>query len=133
MGEANWNFYLKLAELIQEEKNAAGARPATAMENEFKRLAKQKCPFCSGYGHSGDLCPTDWKIAKLRGGIREQNQILTSIRKKLREEAGMKNVSGFSLLSATKPMAGRKRRHHEMAADSYSANDASFMKRTRFV
>ena len=54
-----------------EYKNAA-----TVLEVEFKRLAKQICPYCDGYGHSGNDCPTDSKIAVLRGGVLEQTRVI---------------------------------------------------------
>ena len=43
---------------------------------EIDRLAKQKCPYCSGFGHSGNDCPTDYKLGQLRLGVREQATIL---------------------------------------------------------
>ena len=83
---------------------------AVVLGYEFARLIKQKCPYCDGYGHSGNDCPTDAKIAHLRGGVLEANRVLVQIRKECRDAAGMANVTGFSLLSAnpTKRTLGKR-------------------------
>ena len=67
---------------------------------EFDRLGKQECPYCNGFGHSGNDCPTDRKISWLRGGVREQTQVIQEARKSCRVAANMTDVKGFSLLSA---------------------------------
>ena len=83
---------------------------AIVLGYEFARLIKQKCPYCDGFGHSGNDCPTDAKIAHLRGGVLEANRVLVQIRKECRDAAGMANVTGFSLLSAnpTKRTLGKR-------------------------
>ena len=90
------------------------------------------CPYCDGYGHSGNDCPTDAKIAHLRGGVREQNQLLMKLRKELRDASNMKEVTGFSLLSASKPTIGVKRTHRERFNDAASVDNGFATKRTRF-
>ena len=84
------------------------------MQLEIDRLNKQKCGYCSGWGHSGNDCPTDKKLLHLRLGVREQATIITQMRKECRADAGMKNVRGFSRLPAKPKKAGRKRRHGEL-------------------
>ena len=86
------------------------------------------CPYCNGWGHSGNDCPTDAKIAHLRGGVREQNKLLQVIRKQLRDESGMSNVTGFSLLSATKPRAGAKRGRNEIRDMAWELNETMYGK-----
>ena len=65
----SWKFYT----LLEKEKRAEDLKqkggPATALLPEFERLMKQKCPYCDGFGHSGNDCPTDAKIAHMRGGV----------------------------------------------------------------
>ena len=39
---------------------------------EIERLHKQKCAYCSGFGHSKSNCPTDYKLSQLSMGVREQ-------------------------------------------------------------
>ena len=39
---------------------------------EMDRIGKQRCGYCDGYGHSGNDCPTDYKLDQLRIGVREQ-------------------------------------------------------------
>ena len=95
-----WKFYKYIAQQKTEETKTQKYGPATALDPEFERLNKQVCPYCDGYGHSGNDCPTDAKIKHMRGGVREQNKLLQAIRKTLRRETGMGSVTGFSLLSA---------------------------------
>ena len=73
---------------------------------ELARIGKQKCAYCDGFGHAGNDCPTDFKLNQLKMGVREQAQVVMSLRKAARDRANMKDVSGFSLLPA-KP--GKKR------------------------
>ena len=42
------------------------------IHEEIRRLNKQRCPYCSGWGHAGKHCATDAKLAQLRIGVREQ-------------------------------------------------------------
>ena len=115
------------------EINARQAGPALALYPEFERLAKQRCPYCSGYGHSGNDCPTDAKISHLRGGVREQNAFIQKCRKEAREASGMKNVTGFSLLSAQEIGGPRKRKRVDVEFDNHSMNDQLFAKRRKFL
>ena len=95
-----WSFYTKLK---NEEKHGASETVkelAKVLSLEIARLAKQKCAYCDGFGHSGNDCPTDRKLDQLRGGVREQTLLIQLIRKACRKDAGMADKTGFSLLSA---------------------------------
>ena len=70
---ALWDIIKKGADA---EVNDLAGGPNSALLPEFDRLKIQKCPYCSGFGHSGNDCPTDAKISHLRGGLREQNKAL---------------------------------------------------------
>ena len=115
----------------ENEKGAPG--PGFALLPEFERLAKQRCAYCSGWGHSGNDCPTDAKITHMRGGVREQNTFIQKCRKEARLNANMKNVTGFSLLSANTMNVGRKRKRPNFFSDVQSMNDSLYAKRRRFV
>ena len=58
---------------------------AKTVKLEIDRLAIQMCPYCSGYGHSGNDCPTDHKLSNLREGVREQVKIVAALRKQARQ------------------------------------------------
>ena len=90
------------------------------------------CPYCDGHGHSGNDCPTDAKIAHLRGGVQEQNKFLQATRKALRKASGMADVTGFSLLSASEPKPGTKRNRKQWAEESATLSDSIFSKRPRW-
>ena len=66
---ASWRMYEQISTLAANEKTRKTDGPASAMLPEFKRLNKQRCAYCSGFGHSGKDCPTDAKISRLRGGV----------------------------------------------------------------
>ncbi len=83
---------------------------AQVLDLEFERLQKQRCPYCDGFGHSGNDCPTDAKISHIRGGVKEQNTVITEVRKSCRLLAGMGKVTGFSLLSADPQKSGLGKR-----------------------
>ncbi len=102
---------------------------ARVLGYEFTRLEKQRCPYCDGFGHSGNDCPTDHKIAQLRGGVLEQNRVIQVIRKECRVASGMANVTGFSLLTAD-PKKGKlgKRKFTE----TQSEDDKFSFKRRKF-
>ena len=51
---------------------------------ELDRLMLQRCPDCSGYGHTSNLCPTRVKVGQLRMGVREQRALVDLVRKKCR-------------------------------------------------
>ena len=92
-----WQFKQKLDAYITKcPKDAAAANIAP----EVERLGKQRCGYCSGFGHSGNDCPTDAKLLQLRIGVREQAQLVQYLRKECRIAANMKGITGFSLLSA---------------------------------
>ena len=73
---AEWKFLIFIENESKKETTVGLANPAKALLPEFQRLAKQKCAYCSGWGHSGNDCPTDAKVSHLRGGVREQNTLL---------------------------------------------------------
>ena len=99
---------------------------------EFDRLKKQRCGYCDGWGHSGNDCPTDKKIDQLRGGVKEQDEVLTQIRKEGRKAAGMAGVTGFSLLSAD-PKKTRPKRKRVFSDDGLLGEDRPFGKRIKFA
>ena len=72
----NWQAYKELLEDAKKEVDARQIGMASQLKAEFERLAKQLCPYCSGFGHSGKECPTDAKISHLRGGICSQNRVI---------------------------------------------------------
>ena len=100
MVEEAWTWYKLLIKVAGDEDAMNSPAPATSLKTEFERLAKQLCPYCSGYGHAGKDCPTDAKLSHLRGGVREQNALLQRLRNECRTNAQLANVSGFSLLRA---------------------------------
>ena len=111
----HWTMQQKLTEISLNDKNEAIRVAASVLSVEFTRLAKQKCGYCDGFGHSGNDCPTDRKISHLRGGVAEQNKIVQQVRKASRIAANMKDVQGFSLLSAeTGKAISKKRKRSEM-------------------
>ena len=69
----------------------------------------------------------------MRGGVREQNKLIQLIRKKLRKDIDMSNVTGFSLLSVGPPKTGVKRTRTMMGDDTLSADFALYPKRKKFA
>ena len=106
--------------------------PGRALLPEFERLSKQECPYCSGWGHSGNDCPTDRKISHMRGGVREQNAYIQKCRKAARIASGMANVSGFSLLSAKPSLVGQKRKFSSLVSEVQSMDGSILGKRARY-
>ena len=47
-------------------------------------------------------------------------------------DAGMKDVTGFSLLSVNSMKVGQKRRHKDSFTDVQSMNDSLYKKRRKF-
>ena len=127
-----WKFYSHITQYAAHEKHKQKAGAACALAGEFGRLDKQVCPYCDGYGHSGNDCPTDAKISHLRRGVREQNELLQDIRKTLRAGSGMGQMTGFSLLSAQRPPKCRKRTRSELTSDAASINEIMYAKRPKF-
>ena len=105
---------------------------AIVLNFEFERLGKQKCGYCDGWGHSGNDCPTDRKISQLRGGVAEQNKVLQKLRKDCRVAAGMKNKTGFSLLSAETGKALSKKRKRSTMDETMNIANGYTAKRIRF-
>ena len=68
----------------------------------------------------------------MRGGVREQNKLIQAVRKALRKDSGMADVTGFSLLSVAPIRTGVKRTRQQMTDDTVSMNDALYSKKTRF-
>ena len=97
----------------------------TTLKLELTRIGKQKCAYCDGFGHAGNDCPTDFKLAQLRIGVREQAQLLLEMRKAARDRAAMKDVKGFSLLS------GRPKRKRARIETSLSDGDTLATKRLK--
>ena len=76
-----WTMQTRLTAIAGAVDNSPLKNAAIVLGYEFARLVKQRCAYCDGYGHSGNDCPTDSKIAQLRGGILEANQAIQLIRK----------------------------------------------------
>ena len=76
-----WNFLTKLTEIINKNPGNETGAAAKVLKFEFDRLNKQKCAYCDGFGHSGNDCPTDFKVSQLRGGVQEQTKVIQMIRK----------------------------------------------------
>ncbi len=128
----SWAFYTKLLAVAGTSEDEKKRTTAKVLSYEFERLNKQKCAYCSGFGHSGDDCPTDAKISLLRGGILEATCIISEIRKQLREDANMAGVTGFSLLSAEEGrLRSKKRGRVEMSGYQTEPNNFS-RKRFKF-
>ena len=81
MQTEQWEFEVILKQKIAEYPNWCVYK---AIKTETDRLVKQRCPFCSGWGHSGKDCPTDYKLSQLCGGVREQTQVIQFLRKSLK-------------------------------------------------
>ena len=105
---ATWHVHEAIAQESEKELKNSHTGPCTIILTELNRLKKQRCPYCSGFGHAGKDCPTDNKISRLRGGIREQNAVLVRLRKKCRISYNLAEVTGFSLLSAKKTKTFKK-------------------------
>ena len=73
MARVDWQMKARLTALGDRSQDATIKAAAQSLLVEFTRLNKQLCPYCDGWGHSGNDCPTDKKISQLRGGVREQN------------------------------------------------------------
>ena len=116
-----WTLQTKLTGIVGGIYPQTLKDAASVLNFEFERLKKQKCAYCNGFGHSGNDCPTDRKVAQMRGGVEEQNKILQRVRKECRVAAGMKNVKGFSRLTAdpTKIRLGKR-----LNPDSYEVMSA---------
>ncbi len=99
------------------------------LNQEFLRLKKQKCGYCDGFGHAGKDCPTDHKIANLRGGVAEQNKVLQLLRNECRVAAGMAGVKGLSLLSADPNLIRLGKRKRQDQNETMSADGASSRRR----
>ena len=127
-----WTFQKKLGEKVSGAATSNLKKAAEVLQLEFNRLAKQKCPYCDGFGHAGNDCPTDKKIAQMRGGVLEQTQVLTAIRKECRELAGMGKVTGFSLLTPhpSKSLLGKRLRSDHW--ETMSADNGYCAKRKKF-
>ena len=64
-----WIIHTELTKITQQSPYY---KAKCSIQDEISRLNKQKCPYCSGFGHAGKHCPTDAKLAQLRKGVREQ-------------------------------------------------------------
>ena len=104
-----WHLYKLISDQAAKEKPEQVSRPCTALLSELNLLNKQKCAYCSGFGHSADVCPTDAKLAHLRTGVAAQAKLVQEVRKAARKNAGMTGVKGFSRLKPIPKYAGTKR------------------------
>ena len=107
-----WNLATKIN--ATANNNAANQAPwmtaARAIMREIELLRAQKCPYCDGFGHSGNMCPTDAKLTLLRrGGTTEMRQVLTQARKDARADANLGDNRNYSKLSASLGQQLKKR------------------------
>ena len=90
---------------------------ALSLLEEFTKLGKQHCPFCSGWGHAGDDCPTDAKLAPLRLGTTAQRSLMTDLRAACRAKYKPANDVVYSMLQINAASSARKRKREAMAHD----------------
>ena len=76
---------------------------------EIERLAAQKCGYCSGWGHAGRDCATDFKLKQLQRGVREVAVIMLEIRTKCHKGVKREAVTGWSRLLAREKKVRRKK------------------------
>ena len=125
-------MHTELKVFADEAGNTKSSQVAKVLNYEFERLAKQKCAYCDGFGHSGNDCPTDRKVFQLRGGISEFTTVLQNLRKECRAKAGMGAVKGFSMLSADpKKTLGKKRIRGSLTETSGDSDDFGLKRRKR--
>ena len=67
----SWAWAELIKTFVADEAEKKKTFYAHGVLPEFVRLESQRCAYCSGYGHAGKDCPTDFKIARMRGGVRE--------------------------------------------------------------
>ena len=84
-----WDIYTIAKAKLDEDANNAVL--AMIME-EMDRLKLQRCPECSGYGHSAKRCPTTIKVNQLTTGIRKQAAVIKAIRATVRAKEPAKPV-----------------------------------------
>ena len=110
--EISWDLF-RIVNWSTQNNDAefAGQRiAAQAMKKEFELLYRQRCAYCSGYGHSGNQCPTDAKLLLMRrGGTGDMRLVLINARKQARKAAGMINNKNYSKLSVAAGMLLKKR------------------------
>ena len=68
----SWTFKNKLKEIVDGNDWDHSSDVASNLMLEIERISKQRCAYCDGFGHAGNDCPTDYKLAQLRVGVREQ-------------------------------------------------------------
>ena len=109
---SNWYMYKSILTVANGERETNAIGYGNALLPEFTRLHSQRCIACSGYGHSIKDCPTNAKLNHLRGGVREQNQLLKRALDYSRSKHPMCNVAAFSLLRVKNEF-----QEHESASD----------------
>ena len=115
----SWYFALYLDQNTSKVDNGAKA----ALKVELHLLLSQKCAYCSGFGHSGNDCPTDHKLSLLRLSTSANRVLITTARKEARLHAGMATVTRYSLLSASAGRLLRKRKWKDSAL--YSSDSSN--------
>ena len=95
-----WHFKDELKKFSDGEEGEKKT-VAKGLMVEVSLLEKQRCAFCSGWGHAGNNCPTDFKLKQLRLSGGTASSIILDCRKKCRTLLPMKAITGFSQLRAT--------------------------------
>ena len=83
-GATSWKLYKAILVKAELADGSDDCIAALALKSEFAKLYIQVCPFCSGYGHTGNDCPTDKKLAPLRMGTSDQKALMRQVRKACR-------------------------------------------------
>ena len=92
-----WGFRDVVNKLkTSEDKKLAAA--AELMVHELDDLKKQKCPFCSGYGHAAKDCPTWGRMACMRVTSKHMRSLLDKACKEAKTIVKMGEVKGYSQL-----------------------------------
>ena len=123
-----WNIKAFIEKDIENNRRERRTGYSLALLPEIERLNKQRCPYCSGWGHSGRDCPTDAKLRHLRGGVREQNAALMQARAAARKEYNMGQVTGFSLLSPKRGILDQKKKISQDPSGGWAVTEKKFAK-----
>ena len=79
-----WFIHDHLKEMVPIDEKAVKEPHLMAIYEEVERLNKQRCAYCSGFGHSPKDCPTDFKLSHLMGGIAAQSRIMAKARREVK-------------------------------------------------
>ena len=98
MSGDGWPLILNLPAVSTAHGKEAERSERELLLAELRKLQKQKCPVCDGFGHAYKACPTDRKLQNACSGFTVTMAYLKKIRQKRIKETGMRSVSGLSML-----------------------------------